>query len=45
VFEGNADAKALIITATLQGVLQIARTAGSKVVFAALRQLRVDLGL
>jgi TetR/AcrR family transcriptional repressor of nem operon len=45
VFDGSADAKALVITATLQGVLQIARTAGSKVVFTAIRQLKIDLGL
>lgn len=45
VFSGEADSKALVITATLQGVLQIARAAGAKVVFAALRQLKKDLGI
>lgn len=45
VFDGSPEAKALVITATLQGVLQIARTAGSEVVFTALRQLKIDLGL
>lgn len=44
-FEGEADAKALVITATLQGVLQIARSAGSEAVFSAIRQLKIDLGL
>lgn len=45
VFDGSPEAKALVITASLQGVLQIARTAGSEVVFTALRQLKIDLGL
>jgi len=45
VFTGEAEGKALVITATLQGVLQIARAAGSEVVFAAVRQLKKDLGI
>ena len=44
-FDGEPDNKALVITATLQGVLQIARAAGSEVVFNALRQLKTDLGI
>jgi TetR/AcrR family transcriptional repressor of nem operon len=43
VFFGGAEDKALVITATLQGVLQIARAAGAEVVFAAVRQLKKDL--
>jgi TetR/AcrR family transcriptional repressor of nem operon len=45
VFSGEAEDKALVITATLQGVLQIARAAGAEVVFAAVRQLKKDLGI
>lgn len=42
-FVGTPEHKALIITAALQGVLQIARPAGRSVVINALRQLRMDL--
>ena len=45
VFSGEAEGKALVITATLQGVLQIARAAGAGVVFTAVRQLKKDLGM
>ncbi len=44
-FDGEAGGKALVITATLQGALQIARAAGSEIVFSALRQLKRDLGI
>lgn len=45
VFAGNSEGKALIITAALQGILQIARAAGPEVVFATVRQLKKDLGI
>lgn len=45
VFSGEADSKALVITATLQGILQIARVAGPEVVFTAFRQVKKDLGV
>ena len=45
VFVGDAEGKALIITAALQGILQIARAAGPEVVFATVRQLKKDLGI
>jgi len=45
VFDGEAMGKSLVITASLQGVLQIARAAGPEVVFAAVRQLKKDLGI
>jgi hypothetical protein len=45
VFNGEADSKALVITATLQGALQIARAAGAQTVITAMRQLKQDLGV
>lgn len=45
VFSGEADSKALVMTATLQGILQIVRVAGPAVVFTAFRQLKKDLGI
>jgi TetR/AcrR family transcriptional repressor of nem operon len=45
VFDGEAKGKSLVITASLQGVLQIARAAGPEVVFTTVRQLKKDLGI
>lgn len=42
-FTGNAKDKALLIVAAVQGALQIARAAGSKVLFNTLRQLKQEL--
>ena len=42
-FEGEAEHKSLVISATLQGALQIARVAGAKAFFSTIRQLQRDL--
>ncbi len=44
-FEGNAEDKALIIVAALQGALQVARAAGRKIVTQVIRQIEWDLGI
>lgn len=42
-FDGEPEHKSLVISATLQGGLQIARVAGAKAFFATIRQLQRDL--
>jgi len=42
-FDGKAEDKSLVISATLQGGLQIARVAGEKAFFATIHQLQKDL--
>ena len=44
-FAGPAADKALLITAALQGALQVARAGGIRLFFAALRQIKRDLGV
>ena len=42
-FRGSAHDKALLLTATVQGALQIARVAGPKTFFSTLRQLKDEI--
>lgn len=42
-FEGSVADKALVVMASIQGVLQMARAAGNEVFFATARQLKKDL--
>lgn len=44
-FDGKAEDKGLVITASLQGGLQIARVAGPRAFFATIHQLQKDLGI
>jgi len=44
-FEGPAADKALLITAAMQGALQVARAGGVRLFFVALRQIKRDLGV
>ena len=44
-FDGPAGDKALLITAAMQGALQVARAGGIRLFFAALRQIKRDLGV
>ena len=44
-FMGTSEDKACLISAALQGALQMARTAGQSAFFAIVRQLKRDLGL
>jgi len=44
-FDGTAADKALLITAALQGALQMARAGGVRLFFVALHQIKRDLGV
>jgi TetR/AcrR family transcriptional repressor of nem operon len=44
-FEGPAADKSLVVTATMQGALQVARAGGIRLFFTALRQIKRDLGV
>lgn len=44
-YQGTAQDKALVIASSIQGALQIARVAGSKILFRTIRQILTDLGI